>query len=1227
LYFLNSIIFINYKLSQHIWFSLPSIPLEKRASMASLSQGGLGPLPCCPCVATRRGFPVGERSKKRGKPGICPAFFHKGKPGHREPSLSLVSILRRDEKNKSSERNFSTLVTKTREEKKKTTIYQYLLSRLLHSHLFSSQKNLEEREQINKEVTFSFDVAFSVAPQWLWSSPPLPASFGARSSLRDCFAPLSSLPSLRTGRESREYAALPSGVGASEARREEAAIAAPGGEGVAMPPSLLSKQTLFLKTSSGGKAGKFKINDKEGPAINEVKNSAPTPHSFLPLISHQGLRTPDPSMASLPPEGKRGPYFQRHGGASQRRVFPKSKRNEEFNSFFPYRKSFLCYWLLPFVGFVFTINKETNKNFLSISADSYLNSCSILSAPTSSFAAKRLEIPLLPSPPAEGRRSLLHTGLAMHESRRKEKPSLLASLPASRSLYEQGEISLPKGGASEARREGAKQEGSFSAGKVRQKELRFLQENVISYLLPTVKSNTNIQNNMHIQNNLKEYSNLYLQFLDNYVEYWTPSVTASQSIWSSPSLVPSLRDGLLNKRYLEGEQNPLWRAIPRRKKMIKSFWLDLDLVVSSFNNCVKDPSFLNTSVGPKEQSSKELFLKPSIFGLSKTNSLLTTCFARPSSSFLPFLKGENMGKKEKTREAAQKSKQIISFVDFKQKKIKSLQALFLEQEVGRCFSAPKGRRGGPLVDVQSKKRGQEAGSTNTKKNIIRINPVLSFLKTSFLLDNFTKKELLEVSIPHFFQLVFTTPLLPSGRVEARKEGTNFNLGRNSKELHNSFIVTLAKNSSLLKEWPRLFTSKTIGKEGLSSPFGERRTQPPRRESLSYTPKPLETKLLETKLSKEQLYKLLLNSLNKSFTSLLNWQEPICENNTLASLQELSDRGPVPLLKAIEGQKSESKKNMISLPKNIKMSYPILITSHLFLKEKLGFAGTFPQELSRKNSSLFTSSSEKSQIKPRVIGSNNYPFLGILDKYLKINTNGAYLPLPSKEEALFPKGGASEARREALLKLEKQIQKSALLQNKAVFPAKNAYLHYSTFLKTYNNKLKNLLLISQLKNSSLLKTLPVTTEQEVIDKASPSFLSTFKKGVFPAVGMLLRPEGEKGGAGLGWVPRPPASLPEGRRKPLRAASSFGQLKEEAPSFLRTTTPKIEKLLRTYFSIKNKGTFPLKSEGGLNDPSFKRKVYFYDKVKQQLSGRAAYAAPRWFSSREYQQRKSFIPANFN
>nr|YP_009629571.1 cell division protein [Chlorococcum tatrense]AYQ94355.1 cell division protein [Chlorococcum tatrense] len=1307
--------------------------MEKRAT--SLSQGDFGHLPF----------------RLLRTPSICPAFLRAEGFCSRGPSLSLASILRRNRENKLSERNFSTLVTKTadgaklliehsKEEffpskraslapqlrfplfeqgcyaslsssgvvkfpreagaklslwarsealpflaahdpelrsstslpegvaslpkgeqaKKKKTIYQYLLSRLLHSYLFSSQKNLEEREQINKEVTFSFDVAFSVAPQWLWSSLPF-KKVELRSEALD-------LPSVW-----------------DKAQQEK--------EGLRSPDGLIRfvKKSEELEQSSWGakflKSFAPQLRTRSNATINEVKKAAPTPQSFLPLLSHG-----EASTASLP---QRSPYFQRLGsrGTFVRQRSLRGKRNEEFNYFFPYRKSFLCYWLLPFVGFVFTINKETNKDFLSISADSSLNSFSILSAPTSSFASKILG--------------------------------------------------------------GAKQPLQGIEEEVREKEFCFLQENVISYLLPTVKSNinikNNIQNNIHIQNNLKQYSNFYLQSLENYVEYWTPSVTAPRWLLSSSSLVApsSLRAGSASLAALcpkpkgaslflktslragrEQEENPITTLpfgkkrgktplptknnnvsfsnhieefgtkrsnIPRRKKMIKSFWLDLDLVVSSFNgrnSGLRKPTLAGCSASLSPVAKREQ-------GKREGKYLY---FARPSSSF----------------------------VDLKQKKIQCLQALFLEQEVGVFKNPALFLKRESYTQTLLFKTNEElptsfykkpflknpglllSTSSNTKKNITRINPVLSFLKTSFLLDNFTKKELLEVrsegaSLQPEGRDDYAYPALPfreakqpfgllspfGSRSASSKQSASE--GRSSKELYNSFIVTLAKNSSLLKEWPRLFTLKTIDSvqsmqnnpfpsplllsswerpKGVFSSMDDKASieevsfLPLKQESevggfkKSYPPKSFEKNLLESKLSKEQLYKLLLNSFNKSFTSLLNRQEPIC-NTLVLSLRFGTKRsnpfpeatqgvathaGNIPLFKAIEGHKSSSskgKENLISLPKNIKMSYPILITSHLFLKEKLGFLsyggtraklsseafdraqqereelrssflktslpsgreaqagrasllsrrglssvpdpkGEKPQE--GKNSSLFNPSSEKYKIKQRK--DNNYPFLGILDKYLKINTNGFLSLRVAKHEqqssfknpALFKKGPLKRFFKKA--SFTSQFLPADSEQPFGLLRTKNAYLHYSTFLKTYNNKLKNLFLISQLKNSSLLKTLvgeniqssfknpaffkkrenfeypPVTREQEGIDKASPSFLRTFKKGVFPS--------------------------------------------------------KTEKLLRTYFSIKNKGTCflkkatPVKSEGGLNAPSFKRKVYFYDKVKQQLSSRSAKQPPRWFSS---------------
>nr|UZA61404.1 cell division protein FTSH [Chlorogonium euchlorum] len=50
----------------------------------------------------------------------------------------------------------------------------------------------------------------------------------------------------------------------------------------------------------------------------------------------------------------------------------KLKTNNIFGSFFPYRKAFLCYWLCPFVGFMYTLTLLKNDNDLSLNTFTHI---------------------------------------------------------------------------------------------------------------------------------------------------------------------------------------------------------------------------------------------------------------------------------------------------------------------------------------------------------------------------------------------------------------------------------------------------------------------------------------------------------------------------------------------------------------------------------------------------------------------------------------------------------------------------------------------------------------------------------------------------------------------------------------------------------------------------------------------------------------------------------------
>ena len=149
-------------------------------------------------------------------------------------------------------------------------------------------------------------------------------------------------------------------------------------------------------------------------------------------------------------------------GSSSFSNSPLIKKSEKFNYFFPYRKSFLCYWLLPFVGFVFTINKET-KLFHTIIADSSLY--------FSPFGQDRKLIPY---------------SSTFQEKQNLNDGNYFKKLQNSALPYTPKYVLPEKLGNNKA---------------ILNMETT-QQENLISYLLPTVKSNTTDQNYMDIQNNI-----------------------------------------------------------------------------------------------------------------------------------------------------------------------------------------------------------------------------------------------------------------------------------------------------------------------------------------------------------------------------------------------------------------------------------------------------------------------------------------------------------------------------------------------------------------------------------------------------------------------------------------------------------------------------------------------------------------------------------------------------
>jgi len=1039
-------------------------------------------------------------------------------------------------------------------------------------------------------------------------------------------------------------------------------------------------------------------------------------------------------------------------GSSSFSNSPLIKKSEKFNYFFPYRKSFLCYWLLPFVGFVFTINKnKETKLFHTIIADSSLY--------FSPFGQDRKLIPY---------------SSTFQEKQNLNDGNYFKKLQNSALPYTPKYVLPEKLGNNKA---------IFNMETTQQ-------ENLISYLLPTVKSNTtdqnymDIQNNIHIQNNIKEYSNLYLQSLENYVESWTPTLRAlpSSSLKSIgisktsspstfvintfppsiayPSILSHLRQGM---KVGSNEAIPQLHCFPLSHLSTSHFFPRTEKA-KEWESLYSSPLptfFAKQKGGTNKEGAKEVHIAPFKSNLSFRRKRLKSIWLNLDvcvavSSF----NQPNNNPSTFVFNSSKNPKKSVTVMDFNHKKIRCLQALFLDQKFDSDFYNTTGFLNQPKKNLLLPFSPLEDSRKEYTKNITHLNPVFSFLKTSFLLDNFTKTELLnlplvdrpkqEISSPHFSLLVYTPP---KGNLVA-----NSIKGTEGKIAPSLFIkpllllrrALLNKNpsslSSLMSNFPEGLSSASegIAVSLYSSPAAYSQSNPhsfalqkkwevesresgkqegakERREGLPFQTKTKrflpkkekgmidfvvssfsshseekggqesKAKKRETKLSKEQLYKLLLNSFSKSFTLSPNYLKTEMPVPSLILNKEESKESTL----FLEGK---SKKNIINLPKNIKMSYPILITSHLFLKEKqnsslftntslhiceknnfpcfnlqkkfikrtftpvhnansgmndgslcfhkvdhqapvLHFEGTSleKQEEQRENGVIktalssrkislikkgeeqrmaassymfsvsdkvksqikiksekessfqkynyegnqasFSKNNEEKEYKIKQLKVNNYPFFGILDKYLKINPKSEILSRSGKWEGdhkegeqLYPVVSSPSVYRAATKKIKKKLFPYGR-QTKAGMP--NEYLHYSAFVKTYTNKFKNLLLINQLKNSSL----PCSVQKKHIAVKKMFTASTDSLNI---------------------------SLNLNTNTEVKNLEVNG--KQEAIDKTRAT--KIEKLLRTYFSIKNKGTLKFassfnsvngRSEGRpsiLKSASFK--ISFYDKIKQQLSG---------------------------
>ncbi len=803
--------------------------------------------------------------------------------------------------------------------------------------------------------------------------------------------------------------------------------------------------------------------------------------------------------------------------------FFKADSNKKLKYFFPYQKSFLCYWLLPFVGFVFTLNQQRNLNLVNNLQKIDINLFTIIYknqnfSNNSTYVNKNILFYLVPK--TEIKSSILFS-IAKANNQKKQQNLIHLNM--------------------NSRKPDNFFTSDFCLLRMQSKDAHKV----------SVSNFVNDYFFMNFTNQIANNAILYLKSLENFIEF------SSNALHSK---------NLLSKA--EQQQKV-------RKKILKSFWLNLD-IVPIYNN--KTPFFFINELKKPEfrfynnhnNHNNHTFVNLLINKVHDVNVVST--FASHA----------------KQAEVASQNNLNNFFIKNENKKNRYLQALFFEEKLKSDFLH---------LNINYSKKKQEP------KQKIASNiklPLSSYLKLEFLFNNFIKKELLEFK-PYLFKTFFKkeisnhisnktnffknnnpvsvlyleNKIINTNKYETinndhlinptqkysiyyqRQKSNNKVRDANFVNITNNFIE---KNLFLLKEWPNFF-SKKLGFASLIN-------------------KKIKNNLNYKKLSKEQLYKLLFNSLNTNFNFINN--EIILPKEILISTTPTILLTDPFLLK----QQNDSYVNKTETSK-VKNPYFVskeLENSNLKNKKMLIFGIFNPclvckagngKNLQKNPFNLYTNKEIKSV----------YPnLLKIKEKKLKSHLGYYLLPL--------------------------SLQQQKNQKNKQEEDIKNEYINYSFFIKKINFKLKNLFIKKQLKNSAIftkylkLKNLKLKTFKDFFVKnikTSHTYHLLQSKTPY----LFAKQKACEAKVQGGYKDKPYDLLfnkknykTRTQEKELVTGVNYMNL-----SLKKNSQEKMEKLLRTYFSIKNKSSLTIKEKKLTKNSLYnleknQRKIYFYKQIKQEI-----------------------------
>ncbi len=929
-------------------------------------------------------------------------------------------------------------------------------------------------------------------------------------------------------------------------------------------------------------------------------------------------------MLALTPKGALA-SLTRSERARAKPMLPTGELEKNFllNSL-PYSKSFLCYWLLPFAGFVFSsslilnFNKKFNENTFNATPlnfiTSFTQSAVLSSAKNQSpqySLGQQIERQRFPS---VSRSQALVAPWAARTCKRSEQPMPFASRYRKEALVASSIVGYPegviktKGQVNQDYRYSETALGNTSLTLSKNLINMFSREEIL-YLM-TKKSS-----HISFENIIKDYNNLYLYTLENYIKInkhdssspsvWLPRRGYQALVWQSqapkgvraakeiikPPLVFASRksnQGLLRLHeraalHVRASEDKLY------KTQFKNIWLNLNMIklnMSINNDLKKQPGLVP---GARSLDSQRL----------QVHALEVPIQSPPVWHWL--------------RQRQQASFRLANFVN--------------------------------NYYVLNKSSFVQTAYNGTA------NPILNFFKASFLLDEFTKKQLLhfknyntannwlvvdEYLKQNSFGLSSETSLVS----DATKHKNNFvtknyprpSLARTCSVGSLARACRAAKHPAFALSQSEWFANGVRGgytygvdagtyvqaqKCNLLNLFGNT-TNNSENILINYEyfnnsdkqSKKSEFSFAKSKFSKQRLYKLVLNNLRKSFKDVINNDFKTNESKTLLTLPKNIRISSITWLKVL------SKQNYLTNNSNIRKTIKPYVNyettrSFSFLSKSPEFKlnSTEPEVFklsikSIKNKNFSGSSLHALGIGP-LVASNQ----GLLRDSAKLRlvlwqsqaatpeVVGLVAPSDSRSEqpttvTPFREARAwlcqSEARATKPMPTHVRATKSKVsqlgvdgvnakeptakltsekaLENQKgtnvdsfnqVFTLKsNQHLYYSTFIKTYKSKLAKL--TSENLNSLLLKQKQHFKNVMLINQLKSSSLN------------------------------------------LNNYNLTNQRKYVSNKFRNN---KLEKVIRAYFSIKNKLLQKKSKNSNLNQNfhnlNYKRKFNFYKILKNELN----------------------------